>query len=84
MSRIVLICALAALLAACGIKSANHLDLARERLACGDVGIAPGDAAFNQCVVNLDQSLSAASAPCVNPDVDYCPATWPPSDTGRN
>ena len=84
MSRIILICAFAALVAACSIKSADHSDLARERPACGSVGIAAGDAAFNQCVVNLDQSQSAASAPCANPDVDYCPATWPPSATGHN
>ena len=84
MPRITLICAFATLLAACGTQSANHLDLARERLACAGVGIARSDAAFSQCPVNLDQSPSAASTPCANPDVDYCPPTWPPSYAGRS
>lgn len=84
MRRITLICCYATLLAACGTQSANHFDLTRERLACARVGIAPGDDAFSQCVVNRDQSLSAASVPCANPEVDYCPATWPPSYAGRS
>jgi hypothetical protein len=32
--------------------------LAQERLACADVGIDPGSRAFDQCVDDLDQSLS--------------------------
>jgi hypothetical protein len=56
-SRIILICALAAPLAACGSQSANRTALTQERLACADVGIDPGSAAFGRCVVDLSQSL---------------------------
>jgi hypothetical protein len=56
-SRIILICALAALLAACGAQSTNRTALTQERLACADVGIDPGSAAFGRCVVDLSQSL---------------------------
>ena len=63
MSRIMLICSLTALLAAGGtrsasaIESANQTAWAQARLACADVGIDPGSAAFGQCVVDLYYSL---------------------------
>ena len=63
MSRIMLICSFAAVLAAGGtqsadaIESANQTAWAQARLACADVGIDPGSAAFDQCVVDLYYSL---------------------------
>jgi len=63
MSRIMLICALAALLAAgstqsaSAVESANQTAWAQARLACADVGIAPGSGAFGQCVADLYYSL---------------------------
>jgi hypothetical protein len=63
MSRIVLICSLAAVLAASGtqsataIESANQTAWATARLACADVGIAPGSGAFGQCAFDLYYSL---------------------------
>jgi hypothetical protein len=63
MSRIMLICSLAAVLAAGGtqsasaIESANQTAWAQARLACADVGIDPGSGAFDQCVVDLYYSL---------------------------
>jgi hypothetical protein len=58
MSRMIPICFLATLLAACGTQSDVQTALAQERLACADVGIDPGSGAFDQCVDDLDQSLS--------------------------
>ncbi len=63
MSRIILICSFAALLAASGTQSANAIESASQaawaqaRLACADVGIAPGSGAFSQCVLDLYYSL---------------------------
>jgi hypothetical protein len=57
MLRIILISSLAALLAACGTQSAGQPALTQERLACAEVGIEPGNAAFGQCAVDLEQSL---------------------------
>jgi hypothetical protein len=57
MSRIMLICFFATLLAACGTQSPGQTALAQERLACAEVGIDPGSPAFGQCVGDLDQSL---------------------------
>ena len=60
MSRIIFICALAALLmsgCANAIKNANQTDWAQARLACADVGIDPGSSGFNQCVFDLYHSL---------------------------
>jgi hypothetical protein len=63
MSRKVLICSAAAMLAASGAQSANAIESANQtawakaRLACADVGIAPGSGAFGQCVVDLYYSL---------------------------
>jgi hypothetical protein len=63
MSRIILIGSFAALLAASGTQSANAIESAHQtawkqaRLACADVGIAPGSGAFGQCVFDLYYSL---------------------------
>ena len=61
MSRIILICSLAALLmsGACAnaIKNANQTDWGQARLACANVGIDPGSPAFGQCVFDLYYSL---------------------------
>ena len=63
MSRIMLICALAALLgagstqSASAVESANQTASAQVRLACADVGISSGSGAFGQCVVDLYYSL---------------------------
>ena len=59
MSRIMLICALAALLAAgstqsaSAVESANQTAWAQARLACADVGIDPGSSVFGECVLDL-------------------------------
>jgi hypothetical protein len=37
---------------------ANNIDWDHARLACADVGIAPGSSVFDQCVSNLYYSLS--------------------------
>ena len=57
MSRIILIGSFAALLAASGTESANQTAWQQARLACADVGIAPGSGAFGQCVFDLYYSL---------------------------
>jgi hypothetical protein len=63
MSRIIVISSFAAVLSASGTlsanaaQSANQSEWAQYRLACADVGIDPGSAAFNQCVADLHHSL---------------------------
>jgi hypothetical protein len=57
MSRIILTCCFAALLGSCGTQSVNNIDLEHARLACADLGIAPGSSAFDQCASNLYYSL---------------------------
>jgi len=57
MSRIALICAFATLLGSSVAASANQADWLQARLACADVGIAPGSGAFDQCVFDLYNSL---------------------------
>jgi hypothetical protein len=52
-----LICSFAALLWSCGTVSAHQSDWTQARLACADVGIAPGSGAFDQCVFDLYYSL---------------------------
>jgi hypothetical protein len=59
MSRMILICSFAALLGSCGAESADQNSWAQARLACADVGIAPGSGAFSQCVTDLHDSLWA-------------------------
>jgi len=55
--RIFLICWFAALVGSCGALSAHQNGWAKARLACADVGIDPGGAAFSQCVFDLYYSL---------------------------
>jgi hypothetical protein len=63
MSRVISICCVAALLAAGSAQSANAIESASQtawaqaRLACAEVGIDPGSAAFGQCVFDLYYSL---------------------------
>lgn len=63
MSRIMLICSFAALLAASGVRSAdatesaNQTAWAQSHLACADIGIDPGSPAFDQCAFDLYYTL---------------------------
>jgi len=57
MSRTVLICCFAALLGSCVTSSAANIDWEHARLACADVGIAPGSSIFDRCVANLYYTL---------------------------
>jgi hypothetical protein len=57
MSRIAVTCCFAALLGSCVTPSVNKIDLEHARLACADVGIAPGSGEFDQCATNLYQHL---------------------------
>ena len=57
MSRITLTCCFAALLGSCGTLDVNNIDWEHARLACADVGVAPGSGVFDQCVTNLYYSL---------------------------
>jgi hypothetical protein len=65
MSRVIIISAIAALLAASGTQSANAIQSAdqdawaRYNQACAEVGIDPGSPAFSQCVTDLHHSLWA-------------------------
>ena len=61
MSRIVLICSFATLLAASSTRSVNAAQNTwyKDSLACAAVGIDPGSPAFNQCVADLHHSLWA-------------------------
>ena len=65
MSRIILISSVAAVLAASGTRSANAIQGANQgadaqyNLACAEVGIDPGSAAFTHCVADLHHSLWA-------------------------
>jgi hypothetical protein len=56
-SRIILTCCFAALLGSCGAQRVNNIDLEHARLACADLGIAPGSSTFDQCASNLYYSL---------------------------
>ena len=62
MSRIVLICSFAMLLASGSTQKAEAIesDWNKDSLACAAVGIDPGSAAFSQCVADLHHSLWAA------------------------
>ena len=63
MSRIILVCSLAALLtsgvsqSSKAMESANQTLWTQARGACAELGIDPGSAAFGQCVFDLAQSL---------------------------
>jgi hypothetical protein len=58
MTRISLIFVFGILLAACSTENTGQIALTQERSACADVGIAPGNPTFGQCVASLDQSLA--------------------------
>ena len=66
MSRFVLICSFAAMVAACAMQSADAAQSAhksawaQDSLACADLGIDPGSPVFSQCVADLHHSLWAA------------------------
>src|SRR5947208_5579245 len=66
MSRFILICSLAATLAASATQSADAAESAKksaweqDNLACADVGIEPGSPIFKSCVADLRHSLWAA------------------------
>ena len=66
MSRFVLICSLAATLAASITQNADAAQSAyksaweQDSLACADIGIDPGSSIFSQCVADLHHSLWAA------------------------
>lgn len=66
MSRTALTCSCVILLAACGTQNIASIERAdrdawtRANIACAYVGIAPGNATFNQCATDLQQSLWAA------------------------
>ena len=66
MSRFVLICSFAAMVAACATQSADAAQSAhksawvQDSLACADLGIDPGSPIFSQCVADLHHSLWAA------------------------
>jgi hypothetical protein len=52
--------ALATLIAACSTGGYHEKQFAQEQSACAQLGLAPGTAAFNQCVGNLDASMFEA------------------------
>ena len=66
MSRSVLKCSLAILLAGCGTQNIASIERAdqdawtRASMACAYVGIAPGNADFNQCAADLQHAVWAA------------------------
>jgi hypothetical protein len=60
MSRILSTCSFLLLLGACAGAPISHQsedDWAKARLACADVGIAPGNSVFDECVFNLAYRL---------------------------
>jgi hypothetical protein len=65
MSRVMLISAFSAVLTTRGVPEANAVqntdrDNSRQySLACAEIGIDPGSAAFGQCVADLQHSLWA-------------------------
>ena len=73
MSRIMLVCSFAALIGAgstqgaSAVESANQTAWARARLACADVGIAPGSGAFGQ-VSSISTTPCGTSRTPVNAD----------------
>lgn len=65
MSRVILVSAFSALLAASGMRVANAVQSADQDawrqygMACAEIGIDPGSAAFVHCVADLQRSLWA-------------------------
>jgi hypothetical protein len=54
MSRLILMVAALATLAACAAPGENALQMAREDHACAELGLSPGSSEFASCVGNLD------------------------------
>ncbi len=48
------------LLGACASPGQGQIQLAQERQACADIGVAPGSGAFSTCVGNLDATMFRA------------------------
>ena len=59
--RILAIGVSATLISACASPGNDAAQMAREREACADVGIAPGSPAFANCVGKLDAAMSTSS-----------------------
>jgi len=59
--RILTAGASAVLFSACESSDNDAMQMARERAACADVGIAPGSGSFSQCVADLDATISENS-----------------------
>jgi hypothetical protein len=59
--RILVAGASTVLFSACAASDNGALQMARERNACVDVGIAPGSDFFSQCVADLDATMSENS-----------------------
>ena len=59
MIRILILLGAAAALSACANQPTDPAEthLAQEQRACAEIGVAPGDAAYPQCVANLDAAL---------------------------
>jgi hypothetical protein len=57
LSRFLLISSFALLLESCSTPSAHQDGWTNARLACADVGIAPGSGVFDRCVFNLYYSV---------------------------
>ncbi len=57
--RTILLCAIAAALAACAQSNHSLTQAAQERSACAELGLDPGSGAFGNCVGNLDATITA-------------------------
>ena len=59
MIRILTLLGAAAALSACATQPMDPAEthLAQEQRACAEIGVAPGDAVYPQCVANLDATL---------------------------
>jgi len=57
MARIFVTCCFAVLLGSCVAPNVANIDWEHARLACADVGIAPGSSIFDRCVSNLYYTL---------------------------
>ena len=59
MTRILIVLGAAAALSACANQPSAPAEthLAQEQRACAEIGVAPGDATYPQCVANLDATL---------------------------
>ncbi len=57
--RAILLCAVAASIAACAQSPNSINQTAQERSACAELGLDPGSEAFGGCVGNLDATITA-------------------------